>query len=421
MSLCINPTCPAPVNVERQLFCNQCGSELLIAGRFRVLGILGEGGFAKIYDAIDLDQRGFALKVLSQNIPKHMELFHREVQALSEINDSGVPAVEQDAYFTVPLKSKEQLHCLAMEKIAGLNLKNYVSKRERPISQAIAVRWMIQLSAILRSVHAHHFVHRDIKPTNIMLRSDGQLFLIDFGTVSRLKKTLNGRHSSDPLTRVSCALYTPDEQKQGNSVPQSDFFALGRTFIHLLTGQDLDLMHSQETAKLAWRDNVPNLCSQLANFLEELTAPCVSERPADADSLLKRLKEIQQELDGAFLFSSLPEVSYISSSRETELEVSELVQSSLNPDQLNLNNVAAATPAAEDSLSLLDPAFVVRCQQYLSDVLGPIATVICQRALSKKPHSEHELVAILSNQMTNGKHVQDFQEAFCNGFLPQSS
>jgi len=125
-----------------------------------------------------------------------------------------------------------------MEKIEGEDLQNWLGKRGRPISQKLALKWLRTLVEILDKVHQKHFFHRDIKPPNIMLRPSGQLALIDFGTVKEITATYMANvNAGQPGTIVYSKGYAPTEQENGHTLPQSDFFALGRTFVHLLTGE----------------------------------------------------------------------------------------------------------------------------------------------------------------------------------------
>lgn len=75
MNLCINPQCPKPKNSETLLFCQSCGSELLIDGRYRVLKLVGQGGFGLTYQVLDLESQPKVLKVLTDNHPKYIQLF----------------------------------------------------------------------------------------------------------------------------------------------------------------------------------------------------------------------------------------------------------------------------------------------------------------------------------------------------------
>lgn len=292
MSLCINPNCSNPENSDNTLFCQSCGSELLLAGRYRVRRLLGQGGFAKTFEAIH-NSAPKVLKVLTLNDPKAIELFQQEARVLQQLNRPGIPNGEEYLAF-YPRNSQTPVHCLVMQYIEGMNLDEYIKERQlRPIDQKLAVEWLIQLVNILGEVHSQNFFHRDIKPSNIMLQPDGQLALIDFGTVREITETVV--NSGGGVTKISSVGFTPPEQENGLAVKQSDFFALGRTFVYLLTGKmpnDPELYDSFNN-KLNWRSCTVDVSSELAGLIDELMAPAASGRPADTGVILQRLEDIK--------------------------------------------------------------------------------------------------------------------------------
>jgi eukaryotic-like serine/threonine-protein kinase len=398
MSLCINPICPCPQNPDDRLFCQSCGSELLLEGRYRVLAMLGEGGCGKTYEVDDRDGVSKVLKILSKSEPKYVELFHREANVLSQLNHPGIPAVEPNAYFAyLPKDSTVPLSCLVMEKITGLDLQKYIQQRGAPIGQGLAVQWLIQLATILKVVHTQQFLHRDIKPSNIMLKSVGHLVLIDFGTVRTITKVSSVGEPSTQATRIMSALYTPMEQMKGKPVPQSDFFALGRTFVYLLTGQDLSEFYDAEADVVEWRNHVPNLSEKLADFIDQLMAPLVSQRPANADVILQKLFEIQRE------FVAAPEGLTSTQIREAPTQLAPHRQG-LAPDLIDY----AAKPAP---LPQVSPAMIERCKQELAELIGPIAAIVCQRTLAQHPQlSEREFIETIAQQISKPEDANAFRQ-----------
>jgi uncharacterized RDD family membrane protein YckC len=169
-------------------------------------------------------------------------------------------------------------------------------KQYQPIDQILALEWLEQLVKILQKVHHHHFFHRDIKPSNIILKPTGQLVLIDFGAVRQVTQTILAGGQN---TRLFTSGYAPPEQEKGYAVQQSDFFALGRTFVFLLTGKDpnssdiYDFQHNE----LKWRTLAPQIAPQLADFIDLLMADKVNQRPENIDIVLKNLKKLQKELE----------------------------------------------------------------------------------------------------------------------------
>ncbi|MBD2544930.1 serine/threonine-protein kinase [Planktothricoides raciborskii] len=300
MSYCINPNCPKPsdpLNANNRI-CRQCGTELLIAGRYRVTKLLGEGGFAKTYE---VDDRGFAkvLKVLQLKEPKAIALFKQEANVLQKLRHPGIPRVEPQGYFTVKMRaSKMSIHCLVMQKIYGQNLEEWLGDRGNyPITQEEAIDWLKQMTDILQEVHRWQFFHRDIKPTNIMLQPNGQLALIDFGSVREVTGTYLAKMGVGHRgTVIASKGYAPPEQENGHPVPQSDFFALGRTFVHLLTGKHPLEFYDPCTDTLQWRNSAPKISPFLADFIDYLISRLPGNRPQNTHVILQQLTEIEKNI-----------------------------------------------------------------------------------------------------------------------------
>ncbi|MBD2389466.1 RDD family protein [Aphanizomenon flos-aquae FACHB-1416] len=295
MSYCINPNCPQPQNSGQPLFCQACGSELLLEGCYRVLRPLGGGGFGKTYEVDDAGTKK-VLKVLFNTVPKAVELFQQEAEVLKRLNHPGIPKVESDGYFIYfPRDAKEPLHCLVMEKIEGMNLEEYITQRNnQAISDRAAIRWLKQITEILHQVHQKNYFHRDIKPPNIMIRPNGQLVLIDFGTAREVTQTLMQKVAGQQVTGIISAGYTPPEQMNGKAVPQSDFFALGRTFVYLLTGKyPQNFAEDSRTGALIWRDNAAGISQKLLDLVDYLMSPFPGNRPKDTQEILYRLAKFE--------------------------------------------------------------------------------------------------------------------------------
>ncbi|WP_448268288.1 protein kinase domain-containing protein [Nostoc sp. DSM 114159] len=296
MTLCINLQCPRPQNSENILFCQACGSELLLKGQYRVTRQLGAGGFAKTFEVNHANTLK-VLKVLMLDDTKAVSLFQQEAQVLSHLNHPGIP--KGDGYFTFSPKNRQTpLHCLVMEKIEGLDLYQYMEQRgNRPIDENLALLWLTQLTNILHEVHQQNFFHRDIKPPNIMLKADGHLALIDFGTAREVTLTYHQKAAGQNITGIFSPGYTPLEQANGKAVPQSDFFALGRTFVYLLTGKSPDqFSEDPRTGKLMWRDSALQTSKQVAGLIDYLMEAFPGKRPQNAQMILRCLSEINSNV-----------------------------------------------------------------------------------------------------------------------------
>jgi serine/threonine protein kinase len=313
MSLCINPHCRKPDDPDntRNRFCENCGSDLLLHGRYRVTRLLSDkSGFGIIYES---DEQGTPeiLKVLKENLnsdAKAVELFKQEAEVLGQLSHSGIPKV--DGYFPYQTRNGPSLHCIVMEKIEGSNLEEWMEARgNRPITEPDAIAWLKQLALILKLVHDKHYLHRDIKPSNIMLRTPpyqgrsfseeaggGQLVLIDFGTAREVTRTYLAKlGSGQGITAIVSSGYTPPEQANGEARVQSDFFALGRTFVFLLTGQYPNTMYDARLDQLNWRSHTSGISPGLLNLVDWLMMRDPNQRPANAQAILDRLAELERQ------------------------------------------------------------------------------------------------------------------------------
>jgi serine/threonine protein kinase len=286
MSLCINPDCKQ-TNLDDQLFCKNCGSEILLLGRYQVVRLLSEkGGFADTYEVM---HHGVArvLKVLKDSNPKAIELFQREFEVLNRSDHPGIPKAEEYFEFQ-PRNGPTALHCLVMEKILGIDLEEYIKQRGTPIDERCAINWLDQIAHILQEIHNQNLLHRDIKPSNIILQPDGQLALIDFGAVGRFDA--GGVGGQPPGTFIFTPGYAAQEQTMGRAVPQSDFFSLGRTFVYLLTGKQIAAMRDGE-GEWNWQTRVTHLSPALVAQVERMMNESVEERPASATELINWVAE----------------------------------------------------------------------------------------------------------------------------------
>lgn len=300
MLYCINPKCKQRENSDNLEFCQTCSTPLLIKNRYRLISPLRPLSVANQTEVFEVEDLGVEavkgarykiLKVLKKNEPTLVRLFKQEVKALSNLNHPGLPRINLgDGYFTIALPNKANpLHCIVMDKIEGDDLLRWLEK-QGPISQQEALQWLIEMLKILVYLHQNKYFHRDIKPSNIIRRPNGQLVLIDFGTVRDMTVTyLVKKPTKEEVTCFWSPGYTPEEAISGKAVPQSDFYALGRTLVHLLTGKSpLELLHESE--KLNWRESAPQVSQPLADWIDYLMAASPLQRPTSASFILQCLE-----------------------------------------------------------------------------------------------------------------------------------
>jgi eukaryotic-like serine/threonine-protein kinase len=294
MSYCINPKCLKRLNHDHIDNCEICGTSLRIQDCYRLvqpLRNLENSRYVEVFEIEDIHNNHKVLKILKASYEELVQLFIAEAKVLSWLDHPGIPRVEPEpeGYFKLSLPKNVDLHCIVMEKIEGETLSQWLVQ-DKDCSVNLALKWLKDLTQILEQVHQNNLFHRDIKPSNIIRRPSGQLTLIDFGAVKQITEAFyDAKKSSNVLTPG----YAPPEQLKREAVPQSDFFALGRTFVHLLTRKHpIDLKETE--GRLEWRSHLPtNLPPLLLDLIDDLMHPLVSNRPNSTT-------EIQQRLDHIF-------------------------------------------------------------------------------------------------------------------------
>jgi eukaryotic-like serine/threonine-protein kinase len=290
VAYCINRACRERRNAEHREVCQSCGTSLLINNRYRLLRplrSLGKHHNTEIFEVFDYwgDDRLKVIKILLEGHDRYVQLFKQEQDITLSLHHPGIP-IGEDA-FQVDLDD-DTLHCLVMEKIDGIDLEQWKKKGNAFKDESQALKWLEQIAQTLQLVHNDQFFHRDIKPSNIMLRDNGSLVLIDFGTARYISETVVDRRT---VTIVCSYGYTAPEQLAGKAVPQSDFYALGRTFVYLLTSQHPDDIDPPRS----WHQHsqIP-ISREFKTLLDRLMASDPAKRIQTAQTLLKDVRSCQQ-------------------------------------------------------------------------------------------------------------------------------
>lgn len=207
----------------------------------------------------------------------------------------GIPQVDSHAPFQHMLVDNgKELHCLVMEKIEGQNLQKWLEENgNKPLTEKVAIDWLIQLIEILKELHENDYMHLDLKPDNIMLRN-GKLVLIDFGGVIERTPIYYAKLGAGGIETVGTPYYSPPEQTEKKPCQQSDFLALGRTFVRLITGKELSFFtEDKETKKLLWRQSAWHISRRFSALLDKMMEPSVGDRSKDAESICEWLKKLR--------------------------------------------------------------------------------------------------------------------------------
>ncbi|MFB2918984.1 serine/threonine protein kinase [Aerosakkonema funiforme] len=282
-------------------YCESCGNDLLLRNRYRVISLLHyKSGYSTIYVVDDAGIQK-VLKVLrphrSRN-PRVRYLFRQEADVLREMDHPGFPKV--DGYFQQKLKNGKVLHCIVMEKIEGCNLETWVDKHD-PITEEVALEWLEKAVVILNELHRHKFLHRDIKPPNIILKPNGELVLIDFGAVTR--KNFFYIKIYRNIIYIILSLLEKDPKGDGFRAPEqerrycryvSDLYSLARCFVYYLTKKTpADESMYDENHNLQWRQYTVNISNDLLNLLDKMMAPRIKDRYENGEEILKEIRKIK--------------------------------------------------------------------------------------------------------------------------------
>ncbi|BCL38414.1 bifunctional serine/threonine-protein kinase/ABC transporter substrate-binding protein [Nostoc sp. MS1] len=295
MSYCINPDCSQRRNPDNCAVCQQCQTPLILQNRYRIRCPLqaDPGIYTEVFEVEDLvnQNQPKVLKSLIQVSPELERLFEQEASILTTLRHPGLPVGE--VIFPLVLNTGCQLRCFVMEKIPGENLQNWLDENQYVTSYKTALDWLKQITNILQFVHKQKFFHRDIKPGNIMLRPDGRLVLIDFGTARQLTQTIvNG----NPVTVIQSIGYTATEQLNGHAVVQSDFYALGRTLIYLLTGINPAQAHQENLRNWPRYIQDKTTPKRLILLIQAMTAFRPQHRPQTAQAILNQIAQIEEPI-----------------------------------------------------------------------------------------------------------------------------
>ncbi|MEQ8957862.1 MAG: serine/threonine-protein kinase [Coleofasciculus sp. C2-GNP5-27] len=297
----------------------------IIAQRYRILNVLGQGGMGRTYKAEDL-QTGqlVAIKSLSlRQIPdwKTLDLFKREAETIAQLNHPAIP--KYLAYFQVDTVETRDFY-LVQQLAPGKSLAELVELGWKP-KEATVKRLAIEVLKIL--VYLQQFtpaiIHRDIKPQNIILSKNGEVFLVDFGAVSdTYRHTVTGGS-----TIVKTFGYMAPEQYRGQAVLSTDLYGLGATLLFLLTGQS-PADFPQHQLKIKFRSNV-QISPDFADWLERILDPAIAYRFAnakDALAVLQGEEKLRRNVGQLFYQSPQKQIALLKNQTQLILEIKPIRQ-----------------------------------------------------------------------------------------------
>ena len=252
----------------------------MIGGRYRLEGLLGEGGMARVFDAFDERlERPVAVKVLrpeTEALPGMRERFQQEARLAARLVHPNIVAVLD--YGEAGASSY-----LVMERLPGSTLRDEIARGPMPPVRLVPI--LTETLAALAAAHKFGVLHRDIKPSNILLQDDGHAKITDFG----IAKSFDGELALDPTTRdltmTGVVLGTPGylapERRVGEpATVRSDLYSVGAVMIEALTGHHV-------VPGTEWDSQVP---PPLRAVAAHALAPDPRDRYPSADAMIDALR-----------------------------------------------------------------------------------------------------------------------------------
>jgi serine/threonine-protein kinase len=290
-----------------------------LSGRFEVERMLGRGGMATVYLARDTElERPVALKVLAESLgddPAFRARFLREARLAAKLVHPHVVQVYDVGEETLGLS-------IVMEYVDGGTLADELRRRGRlPVEEAVDVA--IQVCSALQAAHAERLVHRDVKPQNILRRSDGVVKLADFGIARSLAAT---RHTEIGTVLGTMAYLSPEQARGEQVTAAADLYSLGVVLYELLTGEIpfpatslAELVTKRELGEFAPPGELSPMPQALNDTVVACLAPRPEDRPSSAAGVARRLAEaIDEPLTVPLDDETIPEATAILAAPELD-------------------------------------------------------------------------------------------------------
>ncbi|HLL75281.1 MAG TPA: serine/threonine-protein kinase, partial [Pyrinomonadaceae bacterium] len=276
------PSSRPPLPAQDSLDSGRFPPGTTLAGRYRVVSLLGRGGMGEVYRADDLKlEQPVALKFLPESLSKDgaaLARLYREVRVARQVSHRNVCRVYD-------IGETEGLHFISMEYVRGEELSSLLRRIGRlPADKAVEVAR--QLCAGLAAAHEAGVLHRDLKPANVMLDERGNVRVTDFG-LALLAEELRGTEAV-----AGTPAYMAPEQLAGREVTaRSDIYALGLVIYEIFTGKRaFEARSIQELLRLRETASTPTSPSSLVKDLDPLVERVIkrcleidpARRPASA-------------------------------------------------------------------------------------------------------------------------------------------
>ena len=264
-------------------------------GRYEIMEVIGVGGMAVVYKAYDnIDQRTVAVKILKEEFHANEEFkrrFKNESKAIALLPHENIVRVFDVSY-------GDMLQYIVMEYVEGITLKEYIQQQGK-IDPREAIYFISQILRALQHAHDKGIVHRDVKPQNMMLQSDGTIKVTDFG-IARFSR---GDTKTMTDTAIGSVHYFSPEQAKGKLTDEkTDLYAAGVVLYEMLTGSlpfqsdnavSVALMQLQKEPILP-RELNPDLPVGLEQIIMKAMQKSVADRYQTASEMLLDIENFKR-------------------------------------------------------------------------------------------------------------------------------
>ena len=199
-------------------------------GRYEIVELIGVGGMADVYKAIDImENRVVAVKILKSEFSENEDFvrrFRNESKAIAVLSHPNIVKIFDVGY-------ENDMQYIVMEHIDGITLKEYI-EQQGLLKWRDCVHFTIQILRALQLAHDRGIVHRDIKPQNVMLMSDGSIKVMDFGIARFSRQNSN---TLSEKTMGSVHYVSPEQARGARTDEKSDIYSVGVMMYEMLTGR----------------------------------------------------------------------------------------------------------------------------------------------------------------------------------------
>lgn len=269
----------------------------VLDGKYEILKEIGRGGMSVVYVAMDLRlNKQWAIKEIrddgSQDTQTLLKGLEREANILKKVDHPVLPRI-------VDIIQKEDKVYVVMDYVEGRTLSE-ILKEQGAQPQEMVIEWAKQLSSALDYLHSMEppIIYRDMKPSNVMLKPDGNVKLIDFGTAKEYKIENNADTTALGTRGYAAPEQFGDAQGRGiyNTDARTDIYCLGATLYHIVTNRNPSEPPYEIKPIRQWN---PSLSSGLEKILVKCTQPNPNDRYQSCSELLYALDHYD-ELDERF-------------------------------------------------------------------------------------------------------------------------